>query len=390
MKAIFVELDREIKLVGDVNMRCSPDANTVYNATFPLAEKPFDEEAGETLTGDIIWSSDDDFAMRVFSVEDFLRFKLTENKPSIPVQYDPETGEEIVPSEEDMAELEAEQLKNTTWTLLLDTEPEPPPPPEPPEPEPIPEPTEEELIAELRNRLPNELREMREKCIAMGVYVQTEYGIERFSLEERDRTMVMAIYSMVQSGITSFPYHSIGANDMNRMCTVYSDSDIVKIAMSSFAFITFHESYANMLGQWLMRVTSIEEARRIAYGAELPDDLQEYLQMVMMGAIMSVPEGTEVHLPLNMPTDGPSILLPGMVFDPSAILPPADGGEEAAPDNEDNMTASAEEQQSESQASEDSSIEDAVEDTFGQEEIDTGNNETNDEVMFDPEKQGLV
>lgn len=112
--------------------------------------------------------------------------------------------------------------------------------------------------------------------------------------------------------------------------------------------------------------------------------------MVMMGAIMSVPEGTEVHLPLNMPTDGPSILLPGMVFDPSAILPPADGGEEAAPDNEDNMTASAEEQQSESQASEDSSIEDAVEDTFGQEEIDTGNNETNDEVMFDPEKQGLV
>ena len=327
MKVVFVDLDREIQLTGDVSMRCSPDANTVYNASFPLAEKPFDEDAGESLTGDIIWASDDNFAMRMFETESFLRYKLTENKPPIPKNYDPETGAEIIPSEEEMEELLAEQLKNTTWMLLPDTEPEPPPPLPP---EPIPEPTEEELIAEIRATLPEEIRNMRERCIAMGVYVQTEYGVERFSLEDRDRTMVMAIYSMVQTGVSSFPYHSIGANDLTQMCTVYSDADIAKIAMASFAFITFHESYANMLGQWIQRVNNIEEARSIHYGAELPDDLQEYLQMVMFSAIASVPEGHEFALPLNMPMDGSSILLPGMTW-----TPPMEGGE---PNQEDDFT----------------------------------------------------
>lgn len=336
MKVVFVDLDREIHLTGDVSMRCSPDANTVYNATFPLAAKPFDEEAGEALTGDIIWASDDNFPMRTFDTEEFLRYKLTENKPPIPTQYDPETGDEIVPSDEEMEELLANQLANTTWTLLLDTEPEPPPPPPPPEPEPIPEPTEEERVAELRSRLPDEIAAMRERCIAMGVYVETDYGIERFSLEDRDRTFLMAIYSMVQTGVTSFPYHSIGANDLTQMCTVYTDADIAKIATAAFAFITFHESYANMLGQWIARVDNLAEAERIHYGAELPADLQEYLMMVMMSAVSSTPEGMEFALPLNLPMDGPSITLPGMIWTPDGNQYP-DGGlsnEGEEPENE--------------------------------------------------------
>lgn len=86
--------------------------------------------------------------------------------------------------------------------------------------------------------------------------------------------------------------------------------------------------------------------------------------MVMMSAVMSAPEGQEVYLPLNMPMDGPSILLPGMVFNPENALNPG-GGESS----EDEVPASAEEEQSEEHVTT---------------EEDTGVNETNDEVMFDP------
>ena len=85
--------------------------------------------------------------------------------------------------------------------------------------------------------------------------------------------MLLAIYAMVKGGLTSFPYHAIGASGRNSICTIYSDTDIARIAVAAFAFITFHESYCNMMIQWLDRAETVEEVEQIVYGANLPADL---------------------------------------------------------------------------------------------------------------------
>ena len=90
---------------------------------------------------------------------------------------------------------------------------------------------------------------------------------------------------MVQQGIQQYPYHSFSSQTRsNNICTVYSDEDIKQIAIVAFGHITFHESYANMLLQWLNRETDREVVATIVYGATLPSDLMAYLAMILQSA----------------------------------------------------------------------------------------------------------
>lgn len=316
MKLIVMDLgEEEFPLVSTPSVSCSPDANDVYDATFtiegrlPLAE-------GEELTGDIIWATDDAFPLRVFECSKFVRQEITVHVPKIEVpeeeQEDPQYDESgvLIPVYMD------DPNRKPTTTIMLTTTPYTPPP-DPPEPPPPP--TEEELLAMAKQGRDTTLMSMRDKCISYGIDIYTEYGPEHFSLEERDKTMLLAIYAMVKGGLTSFPYHAIGATGRNSICTIYSDSDIARIAVAAFAFITFHESYCNMMIQWLDRSDTVEEVEGIVYGAELPDDLQGYLEMVMMSAIAEA--GDSFPLALNMPLNGSMIQIPGPGFVPP-VYPP--------------------------------------------------------------------
>lgn len=316
MKLIVMDLDeKEFPLVSTPSVSCSPDATQVYDATFTIEGRlPLGE--GEELTGDVIWATDDSFPLRVFECSTFLRQEIRVHVPKIEV---PEEEQEN-PVYDEMGNLIPVYMddpngKVTTTIMMTQTPYTPPPDP----PEPPPPPTEEELLARAKEGRDTTLISMRDKCIAYGIDIYTEYGPEHFSLEERDKTMLLAIYAMVKGGLTSFPYHAIGASGRNSICTIYSDTDIARIAVAAFAFITFHESYCNMMIQWLDRAETVEEAEQIVYGANLPDDLQSYLEMVMMTAIADA--GDSFPLALNMPQNGSMIQIPGPDFVPP-VYPP--------------------------------------------------------------------
>ena len=217
---------------------------------------PVSIEEGQKITGTIEVKSDDDMVLNTINADTFLRYELS-------------------------------SYEETSYlTFTNDPIPEPPP-------EPIP-PTEEELLAMAKMGKPEYIMGARDAAILNGVEVQTDYGLERFSLTEKDRTLLLGIYSMVEAGATVFPYHSIAPDNSNNMCNIYSNADIAKIAMAAFGLITYHETYANMLVQWVARETDHKVVETITYGCNLPPDLQEYFEMIMTAAsILSVPTPAE-------------------------------------------------------------------------------------------------
>ena len=213
-----------------------------FIGTLPITEET-------PLSGIIEWMSDDDMFLGDYEVGTFLRYEYNEN------------------------------TEQGTATLMLTNDPVPEPIPEP-EP-----PSEEEILAAAKAGKDSAIISTKEQVIAAGFDVETEYGIEHFTLSASDQTMLLGIYAMVQGGLTQFPYHSVNTNSRSlNKCTVYSDADIAKIATSAFGYITYHESYANMLLQWLERETDPDVVATIVYGAQLPTDLADYLAMVLESA----------------------------------------------------------------------------------------------------------
>ena len=213
-----------------------------FNGTLPITEET-------PLSGIIEWMSDDDMFLGDYDVGTFLRYEYNEN------------------------------TEQGTATLMLTNDPVPEPLPEP-EP-----PSEEEILAAAKAGKDSAIISAKEQIIAAGFDVETEYGIEHFTLSASDQTMLLGIYAMVQGGLTQFPYHSVNTTSRSlNKCTVYSDADIAKIATSAFGYITYHESYANMMLQWLERETDPDVVATIVYGAQLPTDLADYLAMVLESA----------------------------------------------------------------------------------------------------------
>lgn len=247
MKLVFHDLgDLEMHLVSNPSMRFVNNGMQCHAASFTL-EGNLTLEEGQELTGIIDLKSDDNMDMNTFKVADFLRYELN--------NYDEKCS------------------------LLLTNDPVPVPPPEP-EP-----PTEEELLAQAKSGCAEQIYAARDAAIFNGVDVETSYGLEHFTLEEKDKTLLLGIYAMVMQGMTSYPYHSFSpTNGSTNICTVYSDEDIGKIAVAAFSHITYHESYANMLIQWLDRETDVNTVYTIEYGAVLPKDLIDYFAMILTSA----------------------------------------------------------------------------------------------------------
>lgn len=245
MKLVFHDLGVEKHLASVPSIRHGSGL-AVQSASFVMDGNLILEE-GRVLTGVIDMKSDDDMEMNTFVVEDFLRYELN--------NYEERCN------------------------LLLTQDPVPPPPPEP-----VP-PTEEEILAAAKSGRDQQIYDARDKAIYDGIDVETEYGAEHFTLSESDKVLLLGINAMVQAGATAYPYHSINSSTgVNNICRVYSDADIAKIAVATFSHVTFHESYANMLVQWLSRETDPQIVYGIEYGAVLPQDLMDYLAMILMAA----------------------------------------------------------------------------------------------------------
>lgn len=258
MKVIFENLSNlTLTLTSAPSVRFSPDESGINQCV-----RCFMSMTGGTLsavtddnplTGKVIWKSDDDMLMDEYVVENFLRYEISN------VEADEEAG------------------INASCTLLLTNDPVPEPAPEP-EP-----PTPEELLARAKAGRDTAITSARDATIAAGVDVTTSYGLEHFTLSEKDKTLLLGIYGIVNSGqINSWPYHSINLESRStNICTIYTQEDITKIAVAVFGFITYHETYANMLLQWLNRETDVDTVYTIEYGAALPEDLNSYMNMLL-------------------------------------------------------------------------------------------------------------
>lgn len=263
MKVVFVDLgETSYPIKSAPSVQFEPDEMGVNKCTrcfiSMIGNLPQGDET--ELSGIIKWLSDDDMLLDQYVVENFQRYEIH----NTPGQEGDEHG--------------TIQL-DPVCTVLLTNEAVPAPAPEPVEP------TEEEILAAAKAGKDREIANSRDSIISAGIDVETTYGLEHFTLNEKDKTLLLGINAMIQAGAESYPYHSINlqARDTNP-CTVYSKEDIGKIAQVAFGFITYHETYANMLLQWLDRETDPDVVRTITYGVALPDDLQTYMEMTLMAA----------------------------------------------------------------------------------------------------------
>lgn len=242
--------DREIGVKGTPSIRYT--GNDCTYASFTLIE-PVGLTEEQKLSGMIYLMSDDDMLLNEVNVDTFLRYVLNDTE--------------------------------TSSYLMLTNEPEPEPVPEP-EP-----PTQEELLAMAKQGRDAAIKTTRDNAIYAGVDVTTSYGEEHFTLSEKDQTLLLGIYAMAQAGAPGYPYHSVNLESRStNMCSIYTKDDIANLATAAFGHITYHESYANMLLQWLERETDVDTVYTIEYGASLPKDLQDYLDMILTSASVNVDE----------------------------------------------------------------------------------------------------
>lgn len=248
-------------LLSTPSMRYDKSGKCTYASFNVDGESPFTEE--KPLTGTIRFASDDDMELNLFEVSSFLRYEITQNTTTVTPEEGSDEEPQVIPT-------------NFILTLTDTPVPEPPTEPEPPTPE--------ELLAQAKAGRDTAIMNSMEQAIYNGIDVETTYGLEHFTLNTNDQTLLLGIYGMVQQGVTQYPYHSISSSGDNNICVVYSDEDIGNIAVVAFGHITFHESYANMLLQWLERETDLDTVYTIEYGAALPEDLNEYLAMILQSA----------------------------------------------------------------------------------------------------------
>lgn len=258
MKAVFAGLnDLELTMPSAPSTRYSPNeegVNVCVRCSMRLeGNLPVNNpgEGDNLLTGIIYWKSDDDMELDQYDVANFLRYEVH--------NYD------------------GTDTSSASCSLLLTNEPVPEPAPEP-EP-----PTPEEQLAAAKAGRADTITRTRDTTIAAGVDVTTSYGVEHFTLSEKDKTLLLGIYGIISSGqVSAWPYHSINLESRStNICTVYSEEDVAKIAVAAFGFITYHETYANMLLQWLERETDVDTVYTIVYGAQLPEDLASYMSMLL-------------------------------------------------------------------------------------------------------------
>lgn len=241
------EYTREIAIVpaSSPSLRCNSEG-VITDAIFALSEPVVIDELLAAEGVDIM--TNDDMVMNTIFPNTYLR-----------IENGNEEGHE------------------NRWRLRFTNEPIPEPPAPPPEP------AYEDLLFEAKEMKRSEIMINRDNSVQNGIWVETAFGLEHFSLNEKDQILLLGISSMVMQGVKAYPYHSVSAAATGtNICTIYSDEDIGKIAMQTFAHVTYHESYANMLMQWLNREEDLETVRTaIFYGAVLPEDLMSYLAMIL-------------------------------------------------------------------------------------------------------------
>ena len=143
--------------------------------------------------------------------------------------------------------------------------------------------TEEEL-AEIKESLRTEkLKEVSadcEKAIYAGIdVIFADESQKHFSLQPNDQTNIDGVFNAIVLGATEYPYHADG-----EPCKMYSAADIVNIYVASKGYITKQTTYNNALRQQIRREDDSDILKSVKYGVDLPDDLNEDMNEILVKA----------------------------------------------------------------------------------------------------------
>ena len=220
--------------------------------SFTLLSTP---TANQILTGVINLKSDDEMDLASYNIGDYLRYDIT---------VIDETSDKCI-------------LLLTNEEIIEPIEPEPPDP--------------AKLLTDAKSNKIAEVKSAKESTVANGIDVKTTYGTEHFPLTSSDINYITAIYSMIMGGVSEYPYHPTNTDGSTSSCVSYSAEDWTKIATSAFSFITYNETYCNMLLQWIAREEDLAIVNGIYYGCSLPEDLNTYMTMVLQTANSAISTG---------------------------------------------------------------------------------------------------
>jgi hypothetical protein len=135
----------------------------------------------------------------------------------------------------------------------------------------------EDLIPSLELIKERKIAELSGACeanIVVGIDVDTTMGVEHFSLEITDQIEITNQFNEVLAGATQVLYHADGAGGN---CRLFTAQEMTDIAIAVKSHVTYHKTYFNELKAWVNRCATVEAVTAIAYGASLPEDLDNHL-----------------------------------------------------------------------------------------------------------------
>lgn len=147
--------------------------------------------------------------------------------------------------------------------------------------------TEEEIEAErvppLETVRADKLKELSAACnaaITAGCDVALSNGATgHISLTAEDQINLTNACAAVEGGTEAYPYHLDG-----ELCALYPAADILTMGKAAIIHKMYHTTYYNHLAAWVRRCGTVEEARAVTYGADLPWDLAENMTAILTAA----------------------------------------------------------------------------------------------------------
>lgn len=141
-----------------------------------------------------------------------------------------------------------------------------------------------EELAEIKESLRTEkLKEVSadcEKAIYAGVdVIFADESQKHFSLQPNDQTNIDGVFNAIVLGATEYPYHADG-----EPCKMYSAANIVSLYVASKGYITKQTTYNNALRQQIRREDDSDTLKSIKYGVDLPEDLNEDMNEILVKA----------------------------------------------------------------------------------------------------------
>lgn len=145
-------------------------------------------------------------------------------------------------------------------------------------PKPTPPPVDIEAV---RADVLARMSEAQQAAIMAGVSVVTEtVGDEHFTLTLTDQTNINDMfYGGVLLGAQGYLYHADAAD-----CRYYPAGDIIAIYVAKQQHITYHTTYGNLLRRLARQQTDADALAAIAYGQQLPADLETELAALLAQA----------------------------------------------------------------------------------------------------------